>query len=325
MYIGNDAMIWLMAKELEKVWFISDHFSKCRYWPGSTTAADEKRLSSMYSELKRRVGKSCNDVEIYCHAYKGLNPSGLYENLERNQPKRRVNFIHPPGVKVPKTEKSILIPDYESLVPQKTHPADSYWRHYFPANCAFCEAAVMSKASNSDVLYIEGDCRFKGQWWDEVMVQEHIGNGPRCLVSGSLVLWSVVGRNDSKGLPFFKAAAKYTNDTGFVPAIEAIGGSLTGEIAFTNGALSIFSRRLLDISYASKVSGSSSIQSFCDGQPPYDIHIGISMRDEFSDDYISRIGWMRSVYSGCLDHHYTLGERLKMLESGQVVAVHQVK
>jgi hypothetical protein len=172
------------------------------------------------------------------------------------------------------------------------------------------------------MLYLETDCRFGGDGWDEVIRQEYIGSGKRPTCVGSPVSWGAFSGGHKRSMAIIEYAARYQKETGRMMAFE--GGSSEVFSLYPNGAIAYYSPEILDESYLQGIAREG-IEKYCRSTEPYDLHIGRLIGERGYEYAVGAVGWLRSSYSGCLDHHYTLSDRMSMLYKGEAVCVHQVK
>lgn len=317
MAVGNDLLLWLMADRLQKVWAGIGEYSICRQHPESTTLAglSDGSIEPMYAGVRSIFGKTPTKVFQVCHLFGNGSHDRFLSNLDQNRPHQPVEFLaHRP---IPgRTIRTI--PNYE-----KGNMTDPKSR-YGAANCVFTEAAKMVEQEGFDaMLYLETDCRFQGEGWDEVLRQEFMGSGPLPRCVGSPVCWAAFTGGHKQSMALIDYAARYQKDTGRMMAFE---GSTDTSIfsLYPNGAIAYYSPEILSEAYLDG-SRRSGLEKHSRATEPYDLHIGRIIGARGHEYATQAVGWLRSSYSGCLDHHYTLSDRLSMLASKNVVACHQVK
>lgn len=317
MVIGNDLLLWLRADRLSKVFVVRERYSICRQHPESTTliGLSNGSIEPMYAKVRSILGKTPDKVFQICHLFGNGSHDRFLSNLDKNKPHQPVEFL----AHRPIAGRTIrTIPNYE-----KGNMTDPKAR-YGAANCVFAEAAKMAIQEGFDaMLYLETDCRFKGEGWDEVLRQEFLGAGPTPRCVGSPVCWGAFTGGHKQSMALIDYAARYQQDTGRMMAFEGATDTSIFSL-YPNGAIAYYSPEILQESY---LDGSQrmGLEKYSRSTEPYDLHIGriIGARGH---EYATRaVGWLRSSYSGCLDHHYTLSDRLSMLDRGEAVCIHQCK
>lgn len=317
MVVGNDLLLWLEASQLKRVWSLGSRHSKCRHHGGSTTVVglSNGTIEGMYEEVRKLHPYRAAKVLQLCHLFGTTNHDRFLANLDQNRPFQPVEFM----ASRPFPRRTVrTIPNYE-----KGSMTDPKVR-YGAANCVFAEAAKMVRQEGFDaLLYLETDCRFKGEGWDEILRQEYLGalGSPRCV--GSPVCWGAFTGGHRQSITLIDYAARYQKDSGRMMAFE--GATDTGIFSlYPNGAIAYYSLELLQEAYLDS-SDRLGIEKYCRTTEPYDLHIGRLIGQRGYDYATNAVGWLRSSYSGCLDHHYTLSDRLSMLDRNEAVCIHQCK
>lgn len=316
MVVGNDLLIWLRMDRLEKVLVLRDRYSVCRQHVGSTTAEGiaNGSIEPMYTALRKAVGIVPRKVFQVCHLFGSGAHERFLANLDNNKPQQHVEFVSHrkfPG----RTIRTIPNCETGSMADPKNR--------YGAANCAFAQCSKMTADEGFDsMLYLETDCRFGGDGWDEVIRQEYIGSGKRPTCVGSPVSWGAFSGGHKRSMAIIEYAARYQKETGRMMAFE--GGSSEVFSLYPNGAIAYYSPEILDESYLQGIAREG-IEKYCRSTEPYDLHIGRLIGERGYEYAVGAVGWLRSSYSGCLDHHYTLSDRMSMLDKGEAVCVHQVK
>jgi glycosyltransferase involved in cell wall biosynthesis len=317
MVAGNDLLIWLNAWKLKSVWVLRDRYSVCRQHSESTTVQGilDGSLAGMYAEVRKlKSAKRARLLQI-CHLYGSTSHERFLSNLDQNRPVQPVEFMSHRSFNG-KTVRTI--PNYEkgSMSDPKTR--------YGAANCAFAEAAKMVEKEGFDgMLYLETDCRFKGDGWDDVLRQEYLGSSPVASCVGSPVCWGAFTSGHKQSMALIDYAYRYQQDTGRMMAFE--GATDTGTFSlYPNGAIAYYTPSLLREAYldgADKLG----LEKHARSTEPYDLHIGRIIGSKGFEYAVESVGWLRSSYSGCLDHHYRLSDRISMLDRGEAVCIHQCK
>lgn len=313
--VGNELMLWLRMERISKLWVVRSIHSQCRYEEDSATLSHGSAIAKLCTELRRRLGSSEKKIVPICHLWgEGIHPEFM-DNLHLHKPRTPVRFISSRAIK---GVDSIRIPDYA------TGCMEDPENRCGSANCAFVEASKIAAEEGAHALfYIETDCRFSGEGWDEALRQEFFGAGPDVACVGSPVVCGALSAGHKRSLHMWDYASRYTKDTGLFMAFEGFPDDRNFAL-YPNGALAFYTTELLEDSYLLK-SRSLGVERYAKSTEIYDLHIGRMIGGNGHEFAARKVGWLRSSYSGCFDHHYTLQERLQMLAGGDRVAVHQVK
>ena len=317
MWVGNDFLLWWMAGGSRKVWIVGEQFSRCRGHMGSTTAIgiENGTIKPMYDGVRRRLGAKPKRRVIFGHAFGQVEK--FCRHFESLKTRHQVVFLcHSASQRIPSNASRLVIPDIglkiqrKPDVPMKDHCA----KFIFPQAC---KAALDGW---DEMLWVETDCRFSGDYWDDVIRQEHAGAGD-VVCSGSPVGWHLLSNGHVVAKKAIDYAHRYQKLTGRVFAFE--GSMASGPMSlYPNGAIAWYSRELMEECFTSKIP--LGWEQFASGEP-FDLAVGQYVWGRFGDASFSKVGITPSSYSGCLDGWYSLNDRLQMLARGQIVAVHQVK
>lgn len=197
--------------------------------------------------------------------------------------------------------------------------------HWAVNNAVFMTGMKIAVQDGYDfAIYIESDCRFGQPAWDNVIFEEHFNLGFPVVASGSLVCWNPF----SSGLEVTQRWERLiceTNERRINPRrnfpIPTYGTRDSGKPSiFPNGALGVYDLRWIkdffDLSNTVKIAS----ESFA-----WDFLIGQKIWEKFGVQSFDVVGNLQCIFSGYSDQITTEPERLNMLRSGDVVAVHQVK
>jgi hypothetical protein len=316
MWVGNDFLIWWLAGGSSKVWIVGESFSCCRGHTGSTTAIglQDGRIAPMYGEMRRRLGAIPKRRVIFGHAFGEVGK--FCRHFESFKTRHQVVFLcHSASQRIPSNSSRVIIPDSGLKIPR--NPAVSVSNH--ASKFIFPQACKAALDGFDEMMWVETDCQFSGDNWDDVLRHEHSGAGD-VVCSGTPVMWSTFYSKTKTAAAAIEYASNYHRLTGRVAAIE---GTLNDSpCVFPNGALSWYSRELMDECFVARMK--SGLEQFASGDQ-FDLECGRYIWSRFGENSFKKVGITPSSYSGCGDHWYSLNDRLQMLSSGKIVAVHQVK
>lgn len=318
MWIGNDFLIWWVAGDYKKVWLTGEVFSGCRGHSGSTTAIgiQEGTIKPMYDAMRKRLGASVKKRVIVGHSFGSVDK--FCRHFEVIQAKHPITFLcHSQSQRIPSNSSRAVVPD----IGLKIKPAPGVSMKDHCSKFIFVQACKYALDSGFDeMMWIETDCRFSGDNWDDVLRQEHAGAGD-VSCSGTPVGWSLFSEGPKVSKAAVEFAHRYQSKTGRAMAVE---GPMreSHPCIFQNGALAWYSKELMDECFVSRITPGWEGLSQAE---PFDLSVGRYLWSRFGEAMFNQVGILPSSYSGCGDHWYGLNDRLQMLSSGQIVAVHQVK
>lgn len=189
-------------------------------------------------------------------------------------------------------------------------------------NAIFFTALNLAQQKDAThIIYMDGDSRVFGDYWDRKMLEEYEANGSKPL-AGSLAFHGPMDF-DSKMTELWKEATAINTKDNYPVATYGRSDKVS-PLIFINGALGIYSMefmRELFVDFHSNGYMKRLVQE-CTA---WDYEIGRRMWKKYKHGAIDKIHHMRCIYSGYGDIATTEAERIKMLEDGKVVAVHQVK
>ena len=218
---------------------------------------------------------------------------------------------------------------YEGMIKLKA-PVDLAKQHatertkpFAIANGIFYVALkIASEHGYSHMLYVESDCRVGCDNWDGVMFDEYLSLPVPTPTAGTIVCYNPcnVGLEGARRL---EELIKRTEKERLIPIAMygSRGANDPGGISlFANGALAIYSldwmRRLFPMQRIVELAG----QTFA-----FDFEIGLRLYEMIGLAVFDSVGLLTKSYSGYGDVYTTEEQRMEMLRSGQIVAVHQVK
>lgn len=212
---------------------------------------------------------------------------------------------------------------------------------------------VASQRGYTHMLYIESDCRFKGNGWDAIMFEEFFSLPFPALAGGSVTAHSMINgggefyrrfsqyfKEKQKNLPLPVFGIQALNVPG---AAECFKDGEAQVIApgdsravlrnvkpslYPNGAIGIY-----DIAMCREIFGMNPDGSWkkdYNGMmvvswPAWDYVIGMALYDKFGSDVFDVVAHLETCWSSYGDSLSTEAERLQMLRDGVCRGVHQVK
>lgn len=318
MWVGNDFLLWWIAGGCSKVWITGETFSQCRGHSGSTTAIglENGTIRPMYDEMRRRLGASVKKRVVIGHAFG--KTEGFCRHFESIKTAHPLIFLcHSASQRIPSNATRMVIPDIGLKIkcPKDVAMKDHCAKFIFPQAC---KAAL--DGGFDEMMWVETDCRFQGDGWDKVLAEEHSGAGD-VVASGSPVAWHMLAKGHKLAIKAIEFCSRYYRQTGRMVALE--GPTIDGPPSlYPNGAIAWYSSELMQECFVSRIP--NGWEQFSEAEP-FDLAVGRYIWSRFGDLSFNKVGILNSSYSGCLDHWYSLNDRLQMLASGKIVAVHQVK
>lgn len=314
MPIGNDLRAWYELGKVRRLLVLHEPLSDVRHHPGSTTVRGiaDGTIDQLYEGVRKLCGFRRRKMLAICHLYREGRHQPFLQNLDDHRPDQPLLVMS--DRPIPSRPHRVIYDHGEAYSPLCQNAKGT---------CAFAEAVqiVLDDPEITDLLYVEPDCRFGASGWDTRLWQEHLGNrGVRC--SGSPVMWGVLGQGGPSVMKVVDYAHRYQQQTGLALAFE--GGHAERLAIYPNGALAIYTRELLQQAFGDGMA-LVGLPEYCASIPAYDLHIGHFLAQEGVASALAAVGWLRSAYSGCGDHQYSLDARLAMLRQGDIVAIHQVK
>ena len=177
-------------------------------------------------------------------------------------------------------------------------------------------------------LYLEADCRVMGDEWDKRVWDELFSFQRMPLVAGTLAVYNPFNAGPEAAKCFCELVAKYNTKrnypiTGYMP-VRSYGwkgaADSTGACVFPNGALGVYS-----VDEMKALFGACNMASMASSMTAWDMEIGKRLWARHGVNIFKLAGVLTSIYSGYGNVLNTEKERIEMLTSGAIAAVHQVK
>lgn len=195
------------------------------------------------------------------------------------------------------------------------------------SNCVFLFGLRLALQLDLDYfLYLEADCRVKGDLWDKALFDEIMpfvysagASDDWPVVAGTPVCYNPSGSGHEALKRVTQMAWEHLQRTGRAMAIY---GFQPGLSLFPNGALAIYHTQTIAKMYPGFAGniGRTALATHA-----FDMHIGKQLWGMFGMSLFERFVCSVKGYSGCTDDLVTFAERKAWLESGAVVGIHQVK
>lgn len=178
----------------------------------------------------------------------------------------------------------------------------------------------------SHMLYLEDDCRVRGDYWDRRVFEEFSSVCPDAKVAGTPVLWNIGSMGSAMQMRAIEWAHDYQVSTGIACGIYGcstpVRGVPTELMAYCNGALGIYEVEwLLSIFPGYR----ANIGQFALNADAFDMCVGRELISRHGPDAFKLCGQLTSVFSGYGDTILDYNQRVNLLTSGTCVAIHQVK
>jgi hypothetical protein len=216
----------------------------------------------------------------------------------------------------------------------------------------FCLARA-SREGYTHMLYVESDCRFKGNGWDAIMFEEFFSQPFPALAGGSVTAHSMINgggefyrrftqyfKEKQKNLPLpvfgIQVASFRDAKNAFQEGAPQIisPGDFRAELfpikpsIYPNGAIGIY-----DVGMLREIFGMNPDGTFKPDYnavkvvswPAWDYMIGIALYERFGLEVFDVVAHLETCWSSYGDSLTTEDERLQMLRSGVVRGIHQVK
>lgn len=184
--------------------------------------------------------------------------------------------------------------------------------------------AIAASHGITHFLFIEHDCRFGVEGWDEVLFQEFMRKNPDAACGGTPVIFNPTGysREMAEG---FEKYIKATRKRPMPMHIAAAGafGERQETCLFPLAALAIYNVKWLMETFPEVAAGKT--YDLAHSTKLHDQEIGRRLFRQFGVGVYQQVVWLGMEYSGYKDVLSDEDYRRTMLESGQVVAVHQIK
>lgn len=245
-----------------------------------------------------------------------------------------VGYVPPRGIGHPeaylanigafKTEFPVsLFSDYPDWgLRQSDNPGKVKHRQFghWVSNYAFFMALQYSVACKLDYfIYLEEDCRVRGDGWDGRMMQEAYEQNPAFAAAGSTVCYNPSGSGHETLKLVTDYAHRFLEYTGLAMPIYGFRPGLT---LYPNGAGAIYRTEIVerifrgfhnDLARASQVSEA------------WDLTIGRELFAMYGNEVFNLVLPLSCSYSGCTDDLISWPQRQQMLESGEKCLIHQCK
>lgn len=217
--------------------------------------------------------------------------------------------------------------DQPGVIPLKGNP-DKAWtgkNHMAVNNAVFYTGVIIAwKHGLTHMLYIEEDCRFGQAGWDDIMLAELLEKDPEAYMAGCPVVFNPSSWDGSSAVAF----ERFIERTKPRPyPIPVAGNSRLAEkqqaCVFVNGALAIYSVDWLLQIFPELKTGN--ISNLVQNAQTWDYEIGLRLWKQCGEKSYDKIVALTSCYSGYGNLITSEQQRKDWLQSGKIVAVHQIK
>lgn len=179
------------------------------------------------------------------------------------------------------------------------------------------------------MIYIESDCRvgptrYKDTTWDAVMFKEFFSRREKEVIGGTMVCWSPCNSGQELMRRWSQLIADNNKRKNFpIPTYSAGGSAEKRDPCFlVNGALGIYNIGFLQDLFGMELEASTKLAV---ESTAWDFEIGKRMWTKYQMKVFDQIMHMNSIFSGFGEVQSTEAERMSLLQSGRVAAVHQIK
>lgn len=191
-------------------------------------------------------------------------------------------------------------------------------------NYVFIKGVEIAVANGLDYyIYLENDCRVRTPHWDERLFNEFLEYDD-AVMGGTPSIWNAGISGAPAAIKAIEFSQRVVRKTGRPPLLwqSVAGRGSAGLWLYPNGAGAIFHTATVAAIYAG---AKHDIGTYCATLSAWDVHAGKAMWNAFNLECFDRFATLKSEYSGYHDTHYSLSDRQRMLTSGEVVLVHQIK
>lgn len=190
------------------------------------------------------------------------------------------------------------------------------------ANAVFFTALKIAWLNEyTHVIVLEPDVRVGVDYWDVAIWEEYFKLGHPAIAAGTLACYNPCNHSPEATRRWEKLVSRNTGRNFPIATYGFVGaGKLGSSFVFPNGALAVYDVRWLARFYDLRNQG-----SFMTQVTAWDMSIGIKIWEVFGVDSFSVVGHLNCIYSGFGDIISTEESRRALLNSGKVVAIHQVK
>jgi hypothetical protein len=191
----------------------------------------------------------------------------------------------------------------------------------------FIGLRIAASKGFNHILLVENDCRVNKAGWDEDIFNEFFRKNPNAICGGSVCIFNPCSFNQKAAQKFEKFLIDCHKEKP-VP-LSITGSSNLGEqrdsCVFPNGALAIYNMEWLLKAFPEITKGPSEYIELARKAVTWDFEIGKRLWNEYKENAYDQVVHLGCIYSGYMNVMTTEDERKQLLESGRIVAVHQIK
>lgn len=249
---------------------------------------------------------------------KNLNPEVFLRNLEKNKPDAELllysDFPYPGVIQLKGR------PD--EMIPEDVRFPDGTKNTFALNNLLFLTGLLVAKKHDvTHMLYVECDCRFGRPGWDSVVFEQYFRWPVPAVAAGSAVCYNPCNAGREGEERWYQFISQNRRRNFPIPTYGFKGAAMgDGSAVFVNGALGVY-----DMSWLLRMFKLDQTAQYAQEIFAWDFMIGFKLWKEFGLQAYDMVAHLPAVFSSYGDVLTTEEERLEMLRSGEVVAVHQIK
>ena len=257
---------------------------------------------------------------LYCPAPASYPAAAaMLENLKRFPPKHDLVLYSEHDHGWPGQIKLKISPE---VVKTFNGPAYNGKQDFRISNVCFLTGLqIIRNQGYTHAIALEADCRVGCKDWDDAIFSEYFSLGRPCITAGSLAFYNPANHS-AKALSKWQAIVALNTARNFpCPTYGWVGAAdKHPSCVFPNGALSV-----VDVTWMQRLFALENAVSEAVNMGPWDMVIGQKIWEMFAEDAYEVTGQIGCIFSGYGDIVTTESQRLEMLRTGRVVAIHQVK
>lgn len=216
------------------------------------------------------------------------------------------------------------------LYTRYNRPSDRY------ALWAFIFSALEIKRRGFEwMMWLETDCRVKGDNWDHQIVSASLDSHDGCfppVIGGTPVGWHLWSKGVEWSMRTIDFAYRYQRRSGVPMQFEGAFDGPWGYLLYPNGAFGMylisdlleFYPAMFEVAENFPVAGVD-MEKMAVKILAFDFYVGKMLVAKYGLSLLDRFAVAPNIYSGCGDDYISEGERITMLRRGNKVGIHQIK
>jgi len=185
----------------------------------------------------------------------------------------------------------------------------------------FTGVRIAKERGYTHMITLEDDVRFGVDHWDSIMWEEYFAIGRPLIAAGTLATYNPCNWSPEASKLWGELCRRNTRRNFPISTYGWLGAGIKGKTAvFPNGALAIY-----DLDWMAKFFNLNETQLTASSHDAWDFAIGFKIWDVFEEMSYELVGYMETIGSWYRDLVTTEPERIELLKSGAVVAVHHIK